>query len=178
MYAGLIYRYEPEGLSPLPAWTHYFTIDMGSGRTICGPLLRCRVNDKIWESGYKIDKEHLSYKKLPDDSYLLRSGPVIGTYTRFGSGQGGADPTVRMKMFHLGRKGTINNILEVELALNFIDLTDEDIQFSSDWRNITVYRRKEEDWSSTRYCLKDDRYEVCSTGFSRPPPGPRHVKFE
>jgi hypothetical protein len=167
------YRYEPEGLSPIPAWTHYFTIDLERGKTICGPLLRCRENNKIIESGYEIDREHFSYKKLPDDSFLLRSGPVVESYSRFGSGAGGASPTIRMKMFHLGTKGAIDDILNLELPLDFIDLTDADIQFSRDWRNITVYRQKKEDWSSTRYCLKNDRYEECGTSPAGPPPEPR-----
>jgi hypothetical protein len=171
------YRYEPEGLSPIPAWTHFFKIDLEDGRRICGPLLRCLKDDKVFESNDEIDQDRFFYKKLPDGSYLLQSGPVMGTLTRFGTGAGGATPTIQIKMFHLGIKGAIKNILDLKLSLDFIDLTDMDIQFSSDWKSITVYRQKNEDWSSTRYCLKDDRYEECGSGHEGPPE-PRQVDLE
>lgn len=172
------YQYEPEGLSPIPAWTHHFTVDLGSGKKICGPLLASRTNGQIYRSGDVIDRDRFSYKKLPDGSYLLRSGPAVGSYTRFGAGAGGANPTIRVNMYHLGTNGAINKILSIELPLDFIDLTAADVQFSSDWKNITVYRHKEDNWSSTRYCLKNDRYEECGAGPSGSPPNPRPVKID
>jgi hypothetical protein len=57
------YRYEPEELSPILNWTHYFAIDLGDGRKICGPLLRCRENGKIVESNFEIDRDHFCEKK-------------------------------------------------------------------------------------------------------------------
>jgi hypothetical protein len=170
------YRYEPEGLSPIPAWTHYFSKDLGEGKFICGPPLRFNANGKVAESKYLVDEDHLSFVKNPDGSFLIKSGPILGSYSKFGSGQCGACATMRISVFRMAVDGSIARAFDSTVNLEQPFLAGFDIQLSPDWKTITIYRNKEDSpetvWTFERYCLKDDKYEECGSGPSKAPPEP------
>lgn len=175
------YQYSPAGLSPIPFWSHHFSKNLGNGNIVCGPNLKYVSGEKDYGSKYFIDEHHFSTHKLPGGSYLLRSGPVWESYSRFGSGQGGSDPTARVSIFHLIPADGIEEVLSEELRLDYSETVDGDIQFSPDWKIVTVYRATTEDpnskavWTSNRYCWLANTYKDCESGSPGPPPKPRQL---
>jgi hypothetical protein len=175
------YRYDPEGLSPIPVWTHRFEKDLGNGDVVCGPELRYIAGKMTWESDERIDEQQSRFRKLPDGSYHLRSGSIWGTYSPLGNGRCGACATVQESVFNLDPLKGISIAFTENFLFDAPGLVDADIQFSSDWKTITVYRRQEaldgkRAWSSQRYCLApNNNYGECGSGPAGPPPGPRQL---
>jgi hypothetical protein len=179
------YRYDPEGLSPIPNWKHYFTKDLGNNVVVCGPNLRLLAGGRAWDSADTIDGEHLQQFLLPDGSYLLRSGPTVGSYSPLGSGRCGACLTYRVSVHRLDPRQGITRVFSDFIRIDPGDLDDGDIQFSADWKTITVYKGVERsqgpgrsmmEWSSTRHCLSNTNiYQACGPGPAGPPPAPRQI---
>ncbi len=80
------YRYDPEGLSPIPIWRHYFSKTLGKDEVVCGPDLRYVAGKKTFESEDFIDMAHISVRHLPDGAHLLKMGTHNGNIlaVRFG----------------------------------------------------------------------------------------------
>jgi hypothetical protein len=179
------YRRAPDGLSPLPAWSHHFERELGNGDVVCGPALRLKTPGKVWTQG-SIDDRHLSTLKLPDGSFLLKSGPTMTSYSPFGSGRCGACPVASVQIYHLSRSTGITTAFTSGIRIDGpVDGSEEDgdIQVSPDWNTVTVFERKrrteklEWTWSSRKYCLSGRRYVECGAGPQGPPPEPRQVDF-
>ncbi len=66
------YRYDPEGLSPILQWTHYFSKNLGDGSFVCGPGLRYVTTNKSYDSNFSIVERPLSFHKLADGSFTSR----------------------------------------------------------------------------------------------------------
>jgi hypothetical protein len=175
------YRYDPEGLSPIPVWTHRFEKDIGNGNVVCGPELRYLAGKMVWESDEQIDEQESRFRRLADGSYHLRSGPIWGTRSPLGTGRCGACATLSVSVFHLEPLKGISISFTESFLFDPPQLDDADIRFSSDWKTITVYRAAEAPdgkttWSSQQYCLAaNNNYGECGTGPAGPPPRPRQL---
>ena len=172
------YRYAPTGLSPFPIWTHHFTMDLGNGNVVCGPHLRFVSNGKRWEFDGTIDENQLKTLQLTDGSWILKSGPTLGSYSPFGSGRCGACATWRLSMFHLDPGSGITRAFSGEFVIDNPE-DDGDIQISTDWKTIIIFRGKagldgKLAWTSERFCLSGTQYASCGAG-SGPPPEPRQI---
>jgi len=178
------YRYGPEGLSPVPQWTHHFSTELGDGNRVCGPLLTLVAGAETVKSDQRIEESPLSALKLDDASYLLKWGPRLGTRSRFGSGYEGAAMTVFVDVFHVDLQKGVTPALSVRLIADDWQVADGDVQFSPDWRTVTVYkggRQQNRDdlvWSSQQYCFSETKYEEREEATpSGPAPTPRQVEF-
>jgi hypothetical protein len=175
------YRYDPAGLSPIPQWTHYFSRKLGDGSFACGPDLRYVTPNRSYDSNFSIVERPLSFHKLADGSYLLKSGAVLEPWSPYGSGQCGMCLTARVSVFHLNPAEGIGQVFKEELRIDPPNSVDLDIRFSRDWKSIVVYTASEEEatqkrvWSSQHYCWSDTSYEECDPSPPGPPPKPRHV---
>ena len=169
------YRYDPEGLSPIPSWTHYFSKEFAKGERICGPALKYETNTRSFDSEYKIDSEHLAMLEQPGDTWLLRSGPATGTLTELGAGECGSCGTLGVSVYRLSPEAGITLALKAQMITD--SLTDADIQFSPDWKIVTLYRASLVDrkpaWTFERYCLAETTYRSCGSGQTSAPPAPR-----
>jgi hypothetical protein len=178
------YRYDPEGLSPSPIWTSYFSRPISRSEVVCGPFIRYAAGGKIYALPGYFDESHLSVRRVPD-GHLLKSGPTLGTLSPLGSGQCGACPTADLAIFHIGKATGITLAFSGGLVIGNY-LSDGDIRISSDWKTVTVYSERnsfdlgndKEGWSSKRYCLTGIKYKECGSGPPGPPPEPRQVVLE
>ena len=185
------YQYNPEGVSPIPVWKHYFSKSLGTAEVVCGPDLRYVAGEDIYffDDPFDaiIDENHLETRDLADGAHLLRSGPTVGTYSPLGNGFCGACPTADLTIYHLSPATGITVAFQERLVLDGQHTADGDIQVAPDWRTVTVYRSAptssadqkdgEEVWSSKRYCLSGVEYEECGDGPSTPPPSPRQIQW-
>jgi hypothetical protein len=174
------YRYDPEGNSPIPFWTHHFSIRLGNANTVCGPDLRYLAG-KPWSFDARINEDHLKYLKLADGSYLLRSGPTSRTYSPFGNGRCGACEVVEEEVYHLKPDTGVSKVFSESIRMDTSQDFDLDIQFSADWKTIHVYQASgdngKEVWLSKQYCYSGETYEPCGEPGSTPPPKPRQINF-
>lgn len=176
------YRYGPEGLSPVPSWTHHFSKELDAGAFICGPILRYSSDEATFESAYTVEEQHLSHRRLREGSYLLKSGPRLGVATRFGAGQCGSCTAVRMEILFIDQRRGISLPLRIRIVIDAPRVVDADIQIAPDWMTVMAYSASagaedEKVWSLKKYCFSDGKYEECGSGPSDPPPLPRLVDF-
>jgi hypothetical protein len=162
------YQYNPDGLSPIPVWKHYFSKPVGTAEVVCGPDLRYVAGTKTYgsdgvfvqgrafvQAGTKtyvsvhghmqrfdpiIDENQLGTWDLADGAHLLRSGPTVGTLSPLGSGQCGSCPTADLTIYHLSPATGITVAFQEQLVLDGQHTADGDIQVAPDWRTLTVYR--------------------------------------
>ncbi|MFB3906176.1 MAG: hypothetical protein ACE15E_22245 [Acidobacteriota bacterium] len=180
------YRYHPENsLSPFPHWTRHVSKELGKGDRICGPLLTFLTGAQTFKSDHWIEEASLSSLDLGDDLYLLKWGPRVGSLSSFGTGADGASPTIRVDVFHLNRRTGIAPALSARLLVDLGRVVDGDIQFSPDWKTVTIYQAQEspgagrEAWTSQQYCLSGMKYKECKeTSPSEAPPEPRQVQVK
>jgi hypothetical protein len=181
------YRRDPDGLSPLPVWSHHFEKVLDNGDIICGPALRLKTPGKVWAEG-AIDEKRLSVFKLNDGAFLLKSGPTFTSYSPFGNGMCGACPVVSVRIYHLSRATGITTAFTSSMRLEGLadgSEEDSDIQLSPDWNTVTVFRRQRQtdtdklqySWSSTKFCRSGRTYMNCGDGPAGPPPDPRQVNW-
>jgi hypothetical protein len=175
------YRYDPEGLSPIPVWTSYFEKTISKTEFICGPELQYVAAGKVFGAVNSIQEDELSLRAVGPGAHLMKVGPVLGTLSPFGSGQCGSCPTASLSMFFLDPIRGIKQEFD-EWVMRGSEETDGDIELSPDWKTITVYRAKGEGkqaaWTFARFCLVGDKYQQCWSGPSGPPPTPRQIRWE
>ena len=177
------YRYDPEGLSPIPVWTSYFEKPVANTEFVCGPDLRYFAGGKLFGPVGSIDQNTLSLRDAERGAHLLKSGPVVDTLSPFGSGECGSCLTVSITVFFLDpTRGITTAFNDSVMQGNGSHEIDGDIQLSPDWKTITVYRAKEAEpdpavWSFERFCLIGGKYKQCGLGRSGPPPKPRQIDF-
>jgi len=194
------YQYDPEGLSPLPLWRHYFSRPINRTSFVCGPALRYTVgshshdlNREVDSMGAKyyfeelIDEKYLESRRLPDGTFLLKSGPKVEPLNALGHGQCGSCPTARLAIFRLDPTRGITEALRQELVQNAPYLCDAEIRITPDWRTVTVYRNENcplddqpeaQLWTMERFCWSEGTYTQCATGPSKPPPSPRAIDWK
>jgi hypothetical protein len=176
------YQYEPRSVSPLPTWKHYFSKSLNAAETVCGPDLSYAAKGRVYRGTRGIDEKPLEFRNLPGGAHLLKSGPTVGPWAALGNGQCGNCDTARVSVFRLDPASGVTDVFRQEIRRDDPSW-DGDIQFSPDWRTITVYRFRSEDWqkpprwSSQRYCLSATEYEECGKGPSAAPPAPRQVHW-
>jgi hypothetical protein len=174
------YRYDPEGLSPIPVWTSYFKKPISETEFICGPELRYAAAGKLFRSVSSIQEDELSLRAVGPGAHLMKVGPVLGTLSPFGSGQCGSCPTASLSMFFLDPSRGIAEAFD-EWVMRGSEETDGDIELSPDWKTITVYRAKglgaQVIWTFERFCLVGAKYQQCGSGPSGPPPTPRQISW-
>ena len=187
------YQYNPDGLSPIPIWSRYFSNPIGTSEVVCGPAIRYAAGKKIYtldgsspskrsheDDGF-IDESQISVRSIAD-GHLLRSGPTLGTLSPFGSGQCGSCPTADLTVYHLSPETGITVAFHGGFTIASPTQMDGDIRISPDWTTVTVYSARSssagtEVWSSQRYCLAGSKYEECGSGPPGEPPKPRQVVF-
>jgi len=187
--AAVGYRYTPEGLSPVAKWNRYFVKELSSREMVCGPDVRFVSGGQVWNYqkyfGDSFDEAHLQQFRLPDGSYLVRSGPTRGTRNPLGTGPCGACETFSFSVYHLDPKNGVRRAFTRSILIDNPDVDNGDIQFSADWKTITVFNAStnyqtgippKTVWTSDQYCLsKDNVYETCGPGPTGPPPEPRQI---
>jgi hypothetical protein len=175
------YRYSPEGVSPLPFWTQHFSRTLGGGSMVCGPHLRFVAGGKTWDFDARLDESTVDSFQLPDGTWLVKSGPTVGTVSALGAGQCGSCPAIRMSVFRLDPQSGIVRAFETELVIPDPEM-DGDIQIAADWQSIVVYRgaladdRETVVWTAERHCLAGNGYTPCGTSTSAPAE-PRHSSY-
>lgn len=178
------YQYEPGGLSPIPIPQRYQVRKIARDQFVCQSPLWYAAGGWIYQSNLMTDPTHVTIRKLPDGSFLLKSGPDIGTMSPFGTGQCGSCPTVGFAIARLSPSRGV----ELALALGYEPqgngpLMDVEIQLSSDWKTVTVYTSNDDPqlgtqaWSSQRYCFTGTKYVDCGPGPAGAPPKPRQVRL-
>jgi hypothetical protein len=66
--------------------------------------------------------------------------------------------------------------IQTEMVGGSSNWKDLDIQLSSDWQRIGVYRQQKDDaWTSEFWCLAKDSYERCPGPANEAPPSPRRI---
>jgi hypothetical protein len=184
------YAYQPSGLSPGIRPTHFFSKQLGPAEFLCGPVLRYKRGDEIKNAKIKdrnviLDGEGFDARRLTEDLLLIKEGPRA-YWSRYGSGQCGACPRAGIEFYLLRSNGVFENVFSKEEIVD--DGDDYDVQISSDWKRIVIYRLKVNydttknsdtgTWNDEVYCLQSNRYEECSPPQHIPPPEPRTLKFE
>lgn len=188
------YAYEPSGLSPGTRATHLFSRQIASGEYLCGPALRIfkagKANDftlpeeDIGRHAIIVDREAFAVHSQPSGVLLIRNGPQV-TYSKYGSGQCGACPRVRLELYALAPDLTFEPLLDIYDVIGN-DFDDMDVQLSPDWTRISVFRHRSQymaeehkaGWEDEFYCLTQGAYKKCGAVADTPPPQPRSVVIE
>lgn len=198
------YAYEPSGLSPKTRGTHFFVTELGRDRSVCGPILRYLSGDQAKNlviedseddqessggvlkatSTIVIDEDGFAARELKDGAVLMKSGPRK-YFSRWGSGQCGGCPRAAMEIYVRDPDGTIGKVFEEETVVDNDE--DFDIQLSSDWSRIGVFRFQKswgEDskvlspaWKDDMYCWQGGTFEKCGPERHIPAPNPRTLSF-
>ncbi len=175
------YRYEPEGLSPVPMWTSYFEKSVTNTELICGPKLRYSAGDKIFSSDSLISADTpTSLQALGGGRHLLKAGPSLHTLSKLGSGPCGSCTVATVFMYVLDSIKGITEAISESLVKETEEM-DGDVQLSPDWKTLSVYRAKFRQqaiiWTVDQFCLVEDKYQRCGSGASVPPPAPRQIDW-
>lgn len=188
------YAYGPSGLSPGTRTTHFFWKQIAKDEYVCGPILRHKKGERAkdlevtehqhtWQALIE-GEQGFAVRKLADGYLLIKDGPRE-TWSKYGSGQCGACPRAEMAMYSLSPALTLERIFEQYDVIDSIE--DMDIQLSSDWSRIAVYRLKqvwtgselkEPEWDDQFYCLKGLTYKECAPREHKPAPEPRSLHFD
>jgi hypothetical protein len=177
------YAYEPAGRSPIATTTTFFSRPLSGGGRVCGPPVRFLDGDVAQRVDTLTLDSAFQWKRLPDGTYLLRSGPrVMNSF--YGSGQCGACPRVGLTMLHLDPRGGVMP------ALEFFDISEPefhelDVAVSATWDSVYVWRQRvvgddpRSLWSLTIQCWDPGRgaFAVCAERDSVPEPTPRHLVY-
>ena len=179
------YAYDPTGNSPGVTKTHFYVKELSPGEYMCGPLLRYFKSGKGTDLKERQDKANapvvvseadIGLRRLPDGTLLLRNGPLEGG-SLYGSGECGACPRPSLDVYRVAPDGTVTSLANIsDIVGNELD--EMDIQLSSDWSRIAIYRHNTEKdaWTDEYLCFKKT-YQKCVGPLHAPPPNPRTLKL-
>jgi hypothetical protein len=171
----------PEGLSPVAHPTHYFWHGVSENEWVCGPHLSYRKGGEIARFDQHVDAGGFDTRRLPQGELLIKVGPR--SYGVESSGQCGACPRTELRILRLNKDLKIREVLSLSGVVDTGIGASQDFTVSSDWSEVVEYDRaasdepgKQQNWSSTSWCLREPEYEECGHKDNVEPPDPPILK--
>ena len=162
-------------VSPIAAYSHFVSQEIGQGEILCGPFMSYRKGNLVKHFSFRLEtsKQHshkpikqFPVKLLPDGTRLIRYGPDIASGALWTK----AFVTFNLKIFAL------TPALDAREALSLgawsRDLPGYEIEISDDWRVVKEFHQNlEGKWTSETFCLTGTIYRSC--GKQDPSPEPK-----
>jgi hypothetical protein len=147
---------------------------IGKDEFICGPYLSYRNGNVVRQFPIWIGPEPgtdllgqmmpIVVKTMPDGMRLLRLGPMKSLYSLSHKGA----ELWTMKILSLSPSLDAREALNVGEWMYLI--SGFEIETSDDWRRVTGFKKRSDDWESETFCLSGGVYESCGKNPNAPAP--------
>jgi hypothetical protein len=167
----------PTDISPVANRLGFFAQTLGQGEYLCGPYLtyvrgleRRPLADELWPWVGGLGGGHstvLPVRRLADGTLLIQAGPVA----YWGPLWARAIFDFTTHILAVSPQMDVHEALRLQDTSDF--LSNYGVDVSDDWKTVTEFKKRLDEWSSETYCLKGGRYESCRKNpNSRPPMKP------